>query len=327
MAVNLDTSLNVGKIQQNNLQSVLNTLNTQADPSPILSSNSLTVTNAPANLEKLAAKLGLETNSTHENVTKATLSSAFDVIIAYAEKNIDKTEKNVAILDEAKSLKDQLADVESQITNKTAQIDQLTETQAKTQESVSTAQKNVKSAQENVNKFQQDVSTLTEARTNLNTEISLATNPAKKATLEAKRDVVDAQLAEATEQLSKAQNTLSSAQTNLTTAQTNLSNVNAQLTAAQNEKASLQEQKIDLGTQVKNKLDELQDTNVTKAASDALRGEIKADAEYDSVEQDRSEEEEKYLDKHSPLRIMQDAILNHDSEILDTINSKREEKI
>ena len=48
---------------------------------------------------------------------------------------------------------------------------------------------------------------------------------------------------------------------------------------------------------------------------------------FENIEGDRKEDEERYLDTHSPLRIMQDAILNHDREILDTINSKREDKI
>ena len=59
MGVNLDTNLNVGQVQQANLQSVLTTLSAQSDLAPILGSKSLSVTNAPANLDALVAKLSL----------------------------------------------------------------------------------------------------------------------------------------------------------------------------------------------------------------------------------------------------------------------------
>ena len=39
---------------------------------------------------------------------------------------------------------------------------------------------------------------------------------------------------------------------------------------------------------------------------------------------ERGEEEEKYLDAHSPVQILQDALNAHYQEILDTIAAKRE---
>ena len=327
MGVNLDTNLNVGQVQQSNLQSVLTTLNVQTEPAPILGSKSLSVSNAPVNLDALVAKLSMETNNTREDVAKTSLSSAFNTIIANAERVMTKTDNNMAVMSDAKALNQQLAQVESQITAKQKEIGQLTETQNVAANSVKKAQENVDNAQGKVDKLQQQVDELTEARTNLDNQISLETDPAKKAALEAKRDVLDAKLAEATEQLATAQNALASAQGVLSTAQTNLSNVNSQLTAAQNELTNLQEQKTNLKEQVKNKLKELEDVDLDRAINEALRQDAKEGVNFENIEGDRKEDEERYLDTHSPLRIMQDAILKHDSEILDTINSKREDKI
>ena len=320
MGVNLDTNLNVGQVQQSNLQSVLTTLNVQAEPAPILGSKSLKVSNAPVNLDALVAKLSMETNNTREDVAKTSLSSAFNTIIANAERVMTKTDNNMAVMNDAKALNQLLAQVESQITAKQKEVDQLTQAQNQASSAVKKAQENVNKAQNNVDKVQQQVNALTEASANLETQIAMETDPAKKAALEAKRDVLDAKLAEATEQLATAQNALASAQGVLSTAQTNLSNVNSQLTAAQNELTNLQEQKT-------NKLKELEDVDLDRAINEALRQDAKEGVNFDNIEGDRKKDEERYLDTHSPLRIMQDAILKHDSEILDTINSKREDKI
>ena len=327
MGVNLDTSLNVGQVQQNNLQSVLTTLDTKTEPAPILGSKSLSVTSAPMNLDALVAKLSLETNNMREDVAKTSLSSAFSTIIANAERVMTKTDNNIAVLDDAKNLNKQLAEVEAQIPAKQKEIDQLTQTQKVASEAVNKAQEAVDKAQSDVDKVQNAVDKLTEERTDLENQISMETDPAKKAQLEAKRDVVDAKLADATAELATAQNALASAQGVLSKAQTNLNNVNSQLTTAKTELANLQEQKTNLKEQVKNKLKELQDVDVDRAVNEALKQDAKDGVKLDTLEKDQEEDEERYLDTHSPLRIMQDAILKHDSEILDTINSKREDKI
>ena len=327
MGVNLDTSLNVGQVQQNNLQSVLTTLDAKTEPAPILGSKSLNVTSAPVNLDTLVAKLSLETNNMREDVAKTSLSSAFSTIIANAERVMTKTDNNMAVLDDAKVLNQQLAEVEAQIPAKQKEIDQLTETQKVASEAVNKAQEAVDKAQSDVDKVQHTVDELTEERADLENQISMETDPAKKAQLEAKRDVLDAKLADATEQLAAAQNVLASAQGVLSKAQTNLNNVNSRLTTAKNELVNLQEQKNNLKEQVKNKLKELQDVDVDRAVNEALKQDAKDGVKLDTLEKDQEEDEERYLDTHSPLRIMQDAILKHDSEILDTINSKREDKI
>ena len=327
MGVNLDTSLNVGQVQQNNLQSVLTTLDTKTDPAPILGSKSLSVTSAPMNLDALVAKLSLETNNMREDVAKTSLSSAFITIIANAERVMTKTDNNMTVLDDAKNLNKQLAEVEAQIPAKQKEIDQLTQTQKVASDAVNKAQEYVDKAQSDVDKVQHTVDQLTEERTELENQISMETDPAKKAQLEAKRDVLDAKLADATAQLAAAQNALASAQGVLSKAQTNLNNINSQLTTAKTELANLQEQKTNLKEQVKNKLKELQDVDVDRAVNEALKQDAKDGVKLDTLEKDQEEDEERYLDTHSPLRIMQDAILKHDSEILDTINSKREDKI
>ena len=327
MGVNLDTSLNVGQVQQNNLQSVLTTLDAKTEPAPILGSKSLNVTSAPVNLDTLVAKLSLETNNMREDVAKTSLSSAFSTIIANAERVMTKTDNNMAVLDDAKVLNQQLAEVEAQIPAKQKEIDQLTQTQKVASEAVNKAQESVDKAQSDVDKVQHTVDQLTEERTDLENQISMETDPAKKAQLEAKRDVLDAKLADATAQLATAQNALASAQGVLSKAQTNLNNVNSQLTTAKTELVNLQEQKTNLKEQVKNKLKELQDVDVDRAVNEALKQDAKDGVKLDTLEKDQEEDEERYLDTHSPLRIMQDAILKHDSEILDTINSKREDKI
>ena len=70
------------------------------------------------------------------------------------------------------------------------------------------------------------------------------------------------------------------------------------------------------------------DVSVIRDLANALKIDVSDVKNFMTEEKaERSEEQEKYLDKHNPLRIMQDAVNNHDQEILDTIASKREEKI
>ena len=333
----------VDPLQQANLQNVLTTLETQAPLSPLLNEKSnLTVSSAPLNLDALVAKLNVETADTKETTAKMTLSSAFETVIAKAIESGNVSAKNMEILDAASGMSEQLDEVNAKIPQLEKDVKQLEQDVAKKQNDVNVAQNNVNQLTNDLEQLKQQ-----ETRTNkdvqnrqaevdsLKKQIAAETDPAKRAQLENQLAVAEGQLTKAKKALTDIQGKITGTQQSLTAAQATLATAQNDLasakTALNNKKTELQtakEQKAALEQQLKDKMSELTDVDVIRALAEALKMDA---ADVQNLVQDnkaeRSEEQEKYLDKHNPLRIMQDAVANYDQEILDTIASKREDKI
>ena len=341
--VKLNTKTTVEPLQQANLQNVLNTLQTQAPLSPLLGSTSnLKVSSAPVDLQALLAQLNVETTDTKEDIAKGTLSSAFTNVIARAEESGNVSAQNMQILNDAKNISTQLDQVKQEIKTLNQEIPQLERNVTRMQTSVDQMQQKVTELNGQLTQLQtaeqqqmQKVESLQADVDSLNSMIDSETDPVKKAQLEKQLTDAESRLARAQNDLTRIQQQVSTTQTSLDKANTSLTNAKTELDAKKAElaekKATLENAKAtkaDLEDKINKKMGELTDTNVIRALADALKidaSDVMKLTEDNKAE--RSEEQEKYLDKHSPLRIMQDAVANHDQEILDTIASKREEKI
>ncbi len=340
--IKLNTNAPVSPVQQTNLESVLNTLEAQAPLAPLLSASSLQVTSAPVDLEALLAQLNVETSDTKEAIAKSTLSSAFTNVIARAEESGKVSAQNMQVLNDAKNYSVQLDQVTQQIKTLNQEIQQLEMNISRMESGVDQMQKKVDGLKKQLTQLQtaeqqqmQKVESLQADVDSLNSKIESETDPVKKAQLEKQLTDAESKLAYAQNDLTKIQQQVSTTQTNLNTANTALTNAKTELASKKAEladkKATLETAKAtktDLEGKIKNKMNELTDVNVIRDLADALKLDVSDVMKLtEDNKAERSEEQEKYLDKHSPLRIMQDAVANHDQEMLDTIASKREEKI
>lgn len=341
--IKLNTNVNLDAVQQANLLSTLNTLEAKTELSPLLSrSSNLTVASAPVDLDALLAKMNVETSDTKEAAAKTTLASAFGVVIAKAEESGNVSAHNMEILNEAKNYSTQVEELGKQIADLNKEIKQLNQSISSGEKTVSAAQKKVDqltSKLETLQKQQAEamksVETLQADVDELNSLIDAETDPTNKAQLEKQLTDAESRLAKAQNNLTAIQQNVTATQTQLTQAQTTLGNAQADLAAKKNtlaEKTQTKQdaatQKADLEQKIKDKMNEITDVSVIRDLANALKIDVSDVKNFMTEEKaERSEEQEKYLDKHNPLRIMQDAVNNHDQEILDTIASKREEKI
>ena len=341
--VRLNTNLTVETVQQANLQSVLNTLDTQAPLSPLLNkASNLTVSSAPVNLEALMAKLNVETTDTKETTAKTALSSAFETVIARALESGNVSAKNMEILNEANGMSKQLDALNEQIPQLEKEVKQLERDVNQKERAVTDAQNKVdqlvKKYADLTQQKEQAVKTVDARQAEvdmLNNQIAEETDPVVKAKLEKQLTEAETKLAKAQNELTviqqkvtDTQQSLDTAKTNLTTAQNDLASAKTALNDKKVELQTAKEQKATLEKQIKDKMGEISDANVVRQLSEALKmdaADVQNLTEDNSAE--RSEEQEKYLDKHSPLRIIQNAIANHEQDMLDTIASKKEEKI
>ncbi len=341
--VKLNTNATVNPLQQANLQSVLNTLDAQAPLSPLLSkASNLQVSSAPVDLDALVAKLNVETSDKQESVAKTTLASAFTNVIARTLESGNVSEHNMEVLNEAKEYGTQLNNTKESIRALNQEIQSLQreiaqgEKQVNTdQQKVNTLTKKVADLQKQKTQAEKNVEALQADVDSLNSLIDSETDPVQKAKLEKQLTDAETKLAKAQNQLTTIETNLSTANTNLTQAQTTLSTHQTNLAAKKTSLAEKQQalsnantSKADLEKKINDKMNELTDVDVIRALAEALKMDA---SDVQNLTQDnkaeRSEEQEKYLETHSPLRIIQDAIANHDQDILDTIASKREEKI
>ena len=99
-------------------------------------------------------------------------------------------------------------------------------------------------------------------------------------------------------------------------------------TAKQSEIEADKNTKADLAYQVGEKLNSIVDIEDLLDEIERLSENVDDVLQVNQdLEKERGEEEEKFLDTHSTLRILQDAAARHDLDILDTIATKREEKV
>ncbi len=299
--IRINPNVSTDAVQQANLLTALNTLEAKTELTPLLSrSANVTVSNAPMDLDALVAKLNDETANSNEATAKKKLSSVLSTVIAYAKENANISESNMAALEEAEAASKELEKLNETIKVQTSQVNQ--------------AQKVVQKAQENVDGIQRKVDELQNEVNVLKEELETETDPTRAADLQKKLNAAETKLAGAQQKLAEAQQTLTDAKTNLQNAKDALATSNAK--------------KTELTTAVDTALDKVQDEGILRKLKEVLKNNV-GDVNNLMEEQkaERSEEEEKYLDKHSIVRLFHDAIANHDQEFLDTIDEKRENRI
>ena len=134
--------------------------------------------------------------------------------------------------------------------------------------------------------------------------------------------------AELTAQINTLEGTIASNQATLGEKTAALSTKEAARTEKQTTLDNLNARKAELDTAIADEVKKLVDTQKLAEAAKTNRDEIVSSTHVnDDKEAERSEEEEKYLDTHSTVRIIQDAIARHDTDMLDTIDGKRETKV
>ncbi len=341
--IKVNTNIGLEAVQRVNLQTALQSLETKTEMAPLLQRGAnLTVSSASMNLDALVAKLNMETSDTNETTAKMTLGSVLSTVIAHAKENANVTTNNIALLEQAEQATQQMDGINRAINKQAAQVRQY--------------QKAVNDAETVVAHNQKKVDTLTTERTNLQGQldqvteqieslqaqveslqdlIANETDPDVKENLEQQLNITENKLTKTQKQqanlqkqlntnatkLQAAQTALEASQATLATAQANLDNANATLD-------QLNGQQADLSETIQDALDGIQDENILRELNDLLKidaGDVSHLVEEQKAE--RSEEEEKYLDTHNPVRVLQDAISHHDQEMLDTIAEKREEKV
>lgn len=299
--IRINPNVSTDAVQQANLLTALNTLEAKTELTPLLSrSANVTVSNAPMDLDALVAKLNDETANSNEATAKKKLSSVLSTVIAYAKANADISESNIAALESAEQYSQELEKLDETIKVQSSQVKQ--------------AEQSVKKAQENVDGYQRKVDEAQYKVNLLKEELETETDPTRAADLQKQLEIAEKKLAAGKQKLEAAQQTLTAAQTNLQNAKDALATSNAK--------------KTELTTAVDTALDKVQDEGILRKLKEVLKNNV-GDVNNLMEEQkaERSEEEEKYLDKHSIVRLFHDAIANHDQEFLDTIDEKRENRI
>jgi len=340
MDANLNTQVLIGQTGQANIQPQMETPENKPELKPLLKREpNLTVSNAPLDLEALVAKLNVENEDTKANTAKQTLQSTFTNVIARAKERGNATTRNMELLEQAEIYSKQLENTTATIDQLTEQISQLNNIVATDQQEVDQIQKQVESLTAELEKLQGQITESDAQVVILQMEIDSLTKQienevdAQKLT-NLKKRLADAQTKLETEKqdqndrLDKLENTkneLAKAQTKLETAKGNLDAAIGTLAEAKNVLDAANNAKAELSQKIQQTLAEITDETIIKDIADAL----KIDASdvtsiNDNNKAERSEEEEKYLEEHSSVKIFQEALSAHYQDILDTIEANRE---
>ena len=341
MDANLNTQVSIGQAIQTNLQpQQQDKPETQSELPPLLKrGENLMVSNAPVDLEALVEKLNITTANAREATARKTLSSAFTTVIAKAlERGLVST-RNMELLTQAGNYHKQLDSTEATIDKLTTQVSQLKDIVSTSEKDVAKQQEQcdsldakqtslnsqIQQSEAQVQLLQMEIDSLTarikaevdaQKQTNLknrlaNEQKKLETEKANLNELQDKKETIQANLA-------KAQAALAAAQANLGAVKTTLTDAEGVLGAAIAAKAELKQK-------IQQTLADITDDSVIRDIADALKINVTDVASImmdDAAE--RSEEEEKYLEAHSPVQILQEALTAHYQDILDTIAAKRE---
>ena len=300
--------MEISKVNRNNLESALSNLDlstVKTEMQPLLRGANLTVTQ-PKDLEKLAAQLAAETNDKASVVAKKSVASSFAAVLARVLEMKSVDESNMQVLDEAKQIGDEIDSLDAQMKEQQREIDSLTD-------KLHQEEREVNGLKKQESQLEKTKSDLSKHMAELDKQIATTTDPIKKQQLEAKR-------AELAGQLEQTETSIASVKAQLQVATANLSATQKSLGDAAQKMAETMSQKDLKKEALKKKLEELKDKELLEAIIDMLKQE-KADVS-DLIEEKkvkRSDEEEKYLDEHSPVKIIQD--------MLDDISERMEEKI
>ena len=340
MDANLNTQVLIGQTGQANIQPQMDTPENKPELKPLLKREpNLTVSNAPMDLEALVAKLNLETNDTKETTAKQTLQSTFTNIIARAKERGTTATRNMELLEQAESYSKQLESTNATIDELTKQISQLNNIVTTDQKEVDQIQQKVDSLSAEVEKLLGQISDSDAQMVILQMEIDSLTKQIENEVDAQKQTNLKKRLADAQKKLETAKqdqndrldklettkNELAQAQTKLETAKENLDSAKVTLSEAESVLNAANDAKAELNQKIQEALSEITDVSIIRDIADAFKidaSDVASIAEGDKAE--RSEEEEKYLEEHSSVRIFQEALSAHYQDILDTIAANRE---
>ena len=341
MDANLNTQVLIGQGWQTNLQpQQQDKPETQSELPPLLKKGeNLTVSNAPADLEALVAKLNITTADTREATAKTALGSAFTTVIAKALERGMVSTRNMELLTQAGNYQKQLDSTDATIDTLTTQVSQLKTIVSANEKDVAKQQavcdsldakqtslnSQIQQSEAQVQILQMEIDSLT-ARIEAEVDAQKQTNLKNRlANEQRKLETAKADLNELQAKKEMNQANLAKAQADLAAAQANLGAVKATLTDAEGVLGAAIAAKAELKQKIQQTLAEITDDSVIRDIADALKINV---TDVASIMMDdaagRSEEEEKYLDAHSPVQILQNALNAHYQEILDTIAAKRE---
>ena len=343
MEINTKTKVSLDAVQQFDVKTSEQETKQQPQLKQLLDSkNNLVITEAPLDLEALVAKLNIMTADTREASAKNTLSSAFATVIAKAAEHGTVSTRNMELLEQAENYSKQLDSTNATIDTLKTQISQLNDIVSANEKDVAKLQAQCDSLgaeQDGLNAqlqqsdaqiliLQLEIDRLTaqieaevDSQKQTNLKNRLAKEQKKLETEKENRNEI---------QLKKETNlvNLAKAEANLATAQANLAAVKVTLTDATGVLSAANAAKAELKQKIQQTLADITDDTILRDIADALKIGVADLASFitdDTAE--RGEEEEKYLDTHSPVQILQDALNDHYQEILDTIESKRETKV
>ena len=341
--VNFNKKISPEVAQQTELSTPLDTQEQKKELPPLLSRTAnLTVSDAPMDLEALVNKLNLETTDAKENSARNTLQSVFATVIAKAEERGMVSTRNMELLAQAQNYSQQLDSTNTAIDTLTTQISQLKEIVNANEKEVSKKQSQIDSLAKDLENLQTKIQQKNAGITILQMEIDSLTRQienevnAQKLT-NLKRRLADEQKKLETEmedlnglQAQKETNlaNLAKARADLAAAQANLGAVKATLTDAEGVLGVANAAKAELNQKIQQALAEITDDSIIRDIANALKINVADVASFlTNVAAERGVEEENYLEAHSPVLILQNALNEHYQEILDTIAAKRENMV
>lgn len=303
-------------IQQANLANVLENLEGKTPLSSILSGSSLTISDGSADLEALAAKLGLETSSVKEGSLKNALNSMSEALGKAKESNSEAWQIISGYTDELNTLIDKTV-----VNEDGAPVLDENGNPKIHKGAITIAQEEIAALDAEITGLNGEISTLNNTIAEQQTELADLKEQLKNAT-------DDAAKAELATQINSLEGTIASNQATLGEKTAALSTKETARTEKQATLDNLNARKTELDTAIANEVKKLVDAQKLANTTKTQRDEIVNSAHVnDDKEAERSQEEEKYLDTHSTVRIIQDAIARHDTDMLDTIDGKRETKV
>jgi len=289
------TEIRLDKVTQANLQGVYGKIaegDLKTEMRPLLNGANVKVTDAPLDIEKLAAKLEVETNDEAQKVAKTSIGSSFSAVIARVLEKREIDESNMQVLNEAGEISSEIDALDKEIDQQQKQVDSLT--------------KQLHEQEREVNSLNQQISAIDGKISRLDAQIAAEADPAKKAELEAQKEAMLDQKADLSAKLATAQAKLSMTQ---------------QILGETAEKMAEKMREKDVKKEaLKKKLEELKDKELLDDIINALK-EQKLNVRHltEEKEAERSDAEEEWLEENSPVEVIR--------RMLDEIAEMREEKI
>jgi chromosome segregation ATPase len=286
------------------------------------------VSAASVDLDSLVGQLNLESSDASEKAAKRTLSSVLETVIAKAKEASDVSQHNIELLEQAVTY-GQILDM------MTESLKHLTETYQQIQKETNAANRKLKELKAKEAKLEEELKSIEQEELDIKSQIEHLNAVIATTTDAATITSLNEQLSRLEMKLSNTMQKKASIQTKMNNNAAEISQVNETVADCDRRLAEVNASIAEVNGKIaeaKAKIDEtlsgVKDVSVIEALANALK--IDASDVMHLIEDknaERSDEQEKYLDAHSIVRIIQDAINNHDAEILDEIDKKTEKNV